>query len=60
MAENLMGKPDRKDLVSVNPTAMNEDLISVIDIANAHGKHKQSIFKILRRLGIAPELIRSS
>lgn len=31
---------------------MSEDLISVIDVANHHGKHKQTIFKVLRRLGI--------
>lgn len=30
---------------------MNDDLISVIDIANQHSKHKQTIFKILKRLG---------
>jgi hypothetical protein len=31
---------------------MADDLISVIDLANQYGKRKQSIFKILKRLGI--------
>ena len=31
---------------------MSDDLISVIDLATQHGKRKQSIFKILKRLGI--------
>lgn len=31
---------------------MSDDLISVIDLANQYGKRKQSIFKILKRLGI--------
>ena len=31
---------------------MKQDLISVIEIARLHGKHKQSVFKTLRRLGI--------
>jgi hypothetical protein len=36
------------------------DLISVIDIANHYGKHKQSIFKVLKRLGIEPRKLRST
>jgi hypothetical protein len=31
---------------------MREDLISVIEVARRHGKHKQSIFKLLKRFGI--------
>jgi hypothetical protein len=31
---------------------MSDDLISVIDLAKQYGKRKQSIFKILKRLGI--------
>lgn len=31
---------------------MNDELISVIDIAKIHGKHKAYVFKILKRLGI--------
>jgi hypothetical protein len=31
---------------------MSDDLISVRDIATQHGKRKQSVFKILKRLGI--------
>ena len=31
---------------------MSEDPISVIEVAKYHGKHKQTIFKVLRRLGI--------
>lgn len=37
---------------------MSEDLISVIDIANEVGKRKQSVFKILRRLGIETQKLR--
>lgn len=36
--------------------SMPEDLVSVIDLANRHGKRKQTIFKILRRLGIESKL----
>ena len=39
---------------------MNDDLISVIDVANHHGKHKQTIFKILKRLGIEQTKRRNS
>jgi len=39
---------------------MSEDLISVIDVANHHGKKKQTIFKILRRLGIEARKIRGA
>ncbi len=39
---------------------MSEDLISVIDVANHHGKRKQTIFKILKRLGIEARKIRGS
>ena len=31
---------------------MGDDLISVNDIASHHGKRKQTVFKILKRLGI--------
>ena len=31
---------------------MSDELISVIDIARIHGKRKQSIFKLLKRLGV--------
>lgn len=39
---------------------MDDDLISVIDVASHHGKQKQTIFKILRRLGIETSKIRNS
>ena len=39
---------------------MSEELISVIDIAKQLGKSKQTIFKVLRRLGITPTKIRNS
>ena len=39
---------------------MSEELISVIDVANHHGKRKQTIFKILRRLGIEARKIRGA
>lgn len=39
---------------------MGEDLISVIDVARQHGKRKQTVFKVLRRLGIRPTKWRSS
>ncbi len=39
---------------------MSNDLISVIDVADHHGKHKQTIFKVLRRLGIATSKRRDS
>jgi hypothetical protein len=39
---------------------MDDDLISVIDVANHHGKQKQTIFKILRRLGIETSKLRNS
>ena len=32
--------------------AMDDDLISVRDIAAQHGKRKQTVFKIIKRLGI--------
>ena len=31
---------------------MSDELISVMEIAKTHGKHRQSIHKLLRRLGI--------
>ena len=37
---------------------MPDDLISVIDIAHNHGKRKQSIFKLLKRLGIEQVKVR--
>src|SRR2546423_816181 len=39
---------------------MSEDMISVIDVANHHGKRKPTIFKVLKRLGIEPTKIRSA
>jgi hypothetical protein len=39
---------------------MRDDLISVIDVSNHHGKRKQTVFKVLKRLGIEPKKIRSS
>jgi hypothetical protein len=39
---------------------MGDDLISVMDVANYYGKHKQSIFKILRRLEIDTNMVRNS
>ena len=37
---------------------MSEELISVIDLASQFGKRKQTVFKILRRLRIAPRKVR--
>jgi len=37
---------------------MSENLISVIDVASHHGKRKQTIFKILKRLGIEARKLR--
>ncbi len=39
---------------------MSDDLISVIDVANHHGRRKQTIFKILARLGIETSKRRNS
>ena len=39
---------------------MSEDLISVIDVANQLGKHKGTIFKVLKRLGIESQKTRSA
>jgi hypothetical protein len=39
---------------------MDDDLISVVDFAREHGALKQSVFKIVKRLGIEPEKRRSS
>lgn len=39
---------------------MQQELISVIDTANQLGKSKQTIFKIIRRLGIKPLKCRDS
>ena len=39
---------------------MTEELVSVIDLATRHGKRKQTVFKILRRLGIEAKLRPSS
>jgi hypothetical protein len=39
---------------------MSDDLISVVDFAREHGTRKQSVFKIVTRLGIKPEKRRSS
>lgn len=39
---------------------MGNELISVIDVANHHGKQKQTIFKILKRLGIETSKLRNS
>src|SRR5258708_1193234 len=38
----------------------DDNLISVMDVASHYGKRKQSVFKILRRLGIEPIKRRSS
>ena len=39
---------------------MGDDLISVSDVANHHGKRKQTIFKVLKRLGITTSKIRNA
>ena len=39
---------------------MDDDWISVIDVANHHGKHKQTVFKVLNRLGIKTSKRRNS
>lgn len=39
---------------------MDDDLISVRDIAAQHGKRKQTVFKILKRLGIETTKQRSA
>jgi hypothetical protein len=39
---------------------MDDDLISVRDIAAQHGKRKQTVFKILKRLGIEATKQRST
>jgi hypothetical protein len=39
---------------------MSSELISVRDVATQHGKLKQTVFKVLKRLGIAPTKQRSS
>ena len=39
---------------------MGDDLISVIDVARHHGKHRGTVFKVLKRLGIEPTKRRSS
>ena len=39
---------------------ISEELISVIETARELGKRKQTIFKVLKRLGITPEKQRSS
>ena len=39
---------------------MDDDLISVLDVAAQHGKRKQTVFKILKRLGIETTKQRSS
>jgi hypothetical protein len=39
---------------------LDDDLISVLDFAREHRTRKQSVFKIVKRLGIEPEKRRSS
>ena len=39
---------------------MDDNLISVSDVADQHGKRKQTVFKILKRLGIQTNKIRKS
>ena len=39
---------------------MDDDLIAVRDVATEHGKRKQTVFKILKRLGIETTKQRSS
>ena len=39
---------------------MAEELISIADVAQSCGKRKQTVFKILKRLGIEPEKCKSS
>ena len=39
---------------------MTEELISVIEIAKAHGKHRQTIHRILKRLGVETTKMQSS
>lgn len=39
---------------------MSQEMISIIDIARELGKKKQSIFKVLRRLGVTPQKRRDS
>jgi hypothetical protein len=38
---------------------MNDDLISVSEIATRHGRHKHSLFKVLKRLGIETQYVKS-
>ena len=39
---------------------MAEDLISVSDVARRCGKRRQTVFKVLKRLGVEAEKRRSS
>jgi hypothetical protein len=39
---------------------MNENWISVIDVATQHGKRKSTIFKVLKRLGIEARKLRNA
>ncbi len=39
---------------------VSDELISVIDLADQYGKRKQTIFKVLRRLGIETKKLRSA
>ena len=38
---------------------MSDDLISVSEIASRHGRHKNSLFKVLKRLGIETQRLKS-
>lgn len=40
--------------------SLPDELISVVDLAREHGKRKQRIFKIVKRLGIEPQKARST
>ncbi len=39
---------------------MEQELISIIDVANRLGKRKQTIFKVVKRLGISTRNVKSS
>jgi len=45
-------------LVGQHNMNMSEDLISIIDVAKQVGKGKQTVFNVLKRLGIEPQKLR--
>ena len=58
--ETHLVRPARSLIAQKAEARMDDDLISVIDVAPQHGRHKATVFKVLKRLNIKRTKRRSS